>query len=105
MWIDRIDGAKRSQRRRRASRNIAKVAILKLRLGYKRRHVELRKNQVTLNLVVVHAKPAADRCLGVSERRISETESRRHSVRRLIKTTWRSGRNLRQSGRRCPDTS
>src|SRR5207253_141129 len=94
--IDRADAAERRQRRSCATRRIRDVAVLKLRLVNKRRHVNLRKYQVTLDLIVEHPEAPANGSLGVIERRVRKAKSRRHLVCRPIKATRRSGRDGRQ---------
>src|SRR5713226_3590331 len=87
------DPSEWSQRRSRATRRIRDVAVLKLRLVNKRRHVNLRKNQVALDLIVEHPEAPSNGSLAVIERRIGKTKSGRQLVRRLIEATRRPGRD------------
>src|SRR6266446_7033408 len=103
--IYRADAGEWRQRRSRATRRIRDVAVLKLRLGNKRRQVNLRKNQVALDLIVEHAEAPTNGSLAVVERRIGKAKSRPQLVCRPIKATRCSGRNGRQDSGAGADSS
>src|SRR5713226_219561 len=103
--IYRADAAEWRQRRSRATRWIRDVAVLKLRLGNKRRQVNLRKNQVALDLVVEHAEAPTNGSLAVIERRVGKAKSRPQLVCRPIKATRCSGRNGREDSSAGADSS